>query len=592
MCLLWLPTRAPDEPVNLGGINCLPASDVAAAMARALVEQQHYFRFSHRLASGEVREVDVYSSPLMARKRPLLASVIHDVTDHHRTEDALEHATDTLRTLARAVEQSPVCTVITDPDGRIEYVNPKFCQMTGYSAAEAIGQNPRILKSSLTPPDEYAALWNTVSAGDTWSGTYANQKKTGETYWEQTTISPIRAPSGAITHFLAVKEDITDRRQTEVALRESERKYRMLFENMTAAFALHEMIYDEQGRPVDYRFLEVNPAFERLTGVAASALLGRTVKDVLPETEAYWFEVYGNVVATGEPISYQNYSRELGRHYDTFSFRPAAGQFAVVFTDVTQRVKAEEALQALAQESLVQAQAAQALAEATAALATALEPAQLRSGHPGADGPRGAVRHHAYLRIPGRRRRCRGRRRRAAPARRYERLPARRSRRTLPPGRGRGQIVSETRAAPGWRNIPPWTGLHEIRSFLLLPLIVHGDLYGCLRVASFTPGFYRQAHLQVASAFAERIAQSLWNARLYKLEQQRARAAEQLAAMRSDFLDAVSHELRTPLTTMLGYGELLQGHWDEMTDERRRGASIAWSMPRTVSISSSRICCV
>ena len=104
----------------------------------------------------------------------------------------------------------------------------------------------------------------------------------------------------------------------------------------------------------------------------------------------------------------------------------------------------------------------------------------------------------------------------------------------------------------------------------MLPLFVHGELYGCLRVGSYAPGFYQESHFHVARAFAERITQALWNARLYQLEQTRARAAEQLAALRSDLVDAVSHELRTPLTAMLGYGELLQSRWSELSDTERR----------------------
>ena len=153
--------------------------------------------------------------------------------------------------------------------------------------------------------------------------------------------------NGRVTS-LGVVQDVTERalleREREEALAavaESERKYRLLFEHMTAAFALHELIVDEQGRPVDYRFLEVNPAFERLTGASAAAVVGKTVKEVMPQTEQYWIDVYGKVALTGEPIAYQNYAQELGKYYDAFAFCPEPGQFAVVFTDVTERRQAE-----------------------------------------------------------------------------------------------------------------------------------------------------------------------------------------------------------------------------------------------------------
>ena len=97
----------------------------------------------------------------------------------------------------------------------------------------------------------------------------------------------------------------------------------------------------------------------------------------MPETEQYWIDVYGKVVLTGEPVTYQNYARELGRYYDAFAFCPAPGRFAVVFTDVTEQVRAEDALRELARSGPRQAAAAEALAEASAALATALEPERL-----------------------------------------------------------------------------------------------------------------------------------------------------------------------------------------------------------------------
>ncbi|WP_347273049.1 EAL domain-containing protein [Candidatus Kuenenia sp.] len=123
-----------------------------------------------------------------------------------------------LRKLSQAIEQSSSTVVITDTKGTIEYVNPKFTQLTGYTAEEAIGQNPRLLKSGKTSPEEYKRLWDVITSGGEWMGKFYNRKKTGVFYWESASISPIKNQEGVITHFLAVKEDITERKRFEAHL--------------------------------------------------------------------------------------------------------------------------------------------------------------------------------------------------------------------------------------------------------------------------------------------------------------------------------------------------------------------------------------
>jgi PAS domain S-box-containing protein len=137
-----------------------------------------------------------------------ITGIGEDVTEQRITEV-------TLRKLSRAVEQSPATVMITDRNGHIEYTNPKFTQVTGYQQEEIIGLNPRILKSGETTPEEYANLWNTIISGGEWRGELHNRKKNGELFWESASISPIRNQLGEITNFLAVKEDITERKRLE-----------------------------------------------------------------------------------------------------------------------------------------------------------------------------------------------------------------------------------------------------------------------------------------------------------------------------------------------------------------------------------------
>lgn len=118
-----------------------------------------------------------------------------------------------LRNLSIAVEQSPVSIVISDPAGNIEYVNPKAAETTGYTMEELKGKNPRVLKSGVTSSEEYRDLWETISSGRQWSGTFHNKRKNGTLYWESSSISPIVDPSGNITNYVAIKEDITEKKR-------------------------------------------------------------------------------------------------------------------------------------------------------------------------------------------------------------------------------------------------------------------------------------------------------------------------------------------------------------------------------------------
>ncbi len=153
-----------------------------------------------------------------------------------RESEERERVADNIRKLSHAVDQSPVSVVITDVEGRIEYVNRKFSLVTGYPSAEVLGKNPRILESEKLPDEFYQNIWKTVMSGGTWSGEFHNRKKSGELFWEWADISPLVSEGGKITHFVAVKEDITERKKIAEALRESESRFRQLAETIQDVF--------------------------------------------------------------------------------------------------------------------------------------------------------------------------------------------------------------------------------------------------------------------------------------------------------------------------------------------------------------------
>ena len=171
------------------------------------------FETRHRKKNGEIMDVQVSARPIFVHDRKCLAIIWSDISNRKRTEEQL-------RKLSMAVEQSPSSIVITDLNGNIEYVNEAFVRITGWQHDEVIGQNPRVLKSDLTPPAAYDAMWATLTEGQTWKGEFINRRKDGSVYNELARIAPIRQPDGQITHYLATKEDITElkRVQTELEL--------------------------------------------------------------------------------------------------------------------------------------------------------------------------------------------------------------------------------------------------------------------------------------------------------------------------------------------------------------------------------------
>ena len=187
--------------------------------------------------------------------------------DHKQTEEEI-------RKLSRAVSQSPSLIIITDTEGIIEYVNPKFTEISGYSSEEVLGENVRLLKSGEMPDLNFTKMWDLLRSGKEWRGEFHNRRKNDEFYWVFASISPIYNDENEITHFVAVEEDITEQKRMEQTLRASESRYRGIFEGVQDAILVESLVGD---------ILDVNERACEMFGYSREEMLRKTVDDLVPE---------------------------------------------------------------------------------------------------------------------------------------------------------------------------------------------------------------------------------------------------------------------------------------------------------------------
>ncbi len=183
------------------------------------------------------RHTDDTQAAIAREQRQTRLALLSIMEDALASRRKTEEANDALRKLSRAVEQSPDSIVITDLDGTIEYVNDAFATITGYSREECLGRNPRFLQSGRTPRETYAAMWRTLGMGQPWKGEFLNRRKDGADYVEFAVVAPIREPGGRISHYVAVKEDVTEKKRIGQELDAHRRHLEELVDSRTAELA-------------------------------------------------------------------------------------------------------------------------------------------------------------------------------------------------------------------------------------------------------------------------------------------------------------------------------------------------------------------
>ena len=256
------PERLPVSRETFLGTNMWDLFDAETARMNILkinecIDDQILVSYEFSMSEGEI--VQYFEARLAPLGTDRVLTFIRDISDKKKQEIEINK-------LTRAVAQSPVSIVITNLAGEIEYANPKACETTGYSIEELRGNNPRVLKSGETRNEEYEELWNTIVSGNQWHGIFHNKRKSGELYWESSTISPVTDSDGRISHFLAIKEDITQRKKTEEALFLSEERFRQVTEQS------HTVIWELDPNGL---FTYVSSVAESVWGYRPDELIGK-----------------------------------------------------------------------------------------------------------------------------------------------------------------------------------------------------------------------------------------------------------------------------------------------------------------------------
>ena len=269
-----------------------------------------------------------------------MRGTVQDITERKRAEELLRESRDQIRLISDAV---PVLISYVDTERRYRSCNHAYTKWFGLSHDEVIGRTMEEVVGK--------AAWKTIGphveealAGEVVDYEAHAHYKTGPR-WIHAVYTPHHDAQGRVLGIIVMVNDITEHKRAEQALRESEERYRYLFESIDEGFCVIEMIFDQKQKPVDYRFVEVNPAFEKQAGMHGAT--GKRMLEFVSHIEPHWLENYGRVAMTGEPIRFADEYKSLGSWFDVYAFRvghPESRRVAVIFNNITQRKKSEIAL--------------------------------------------------------------------------------------------------------------------------------------------------------------------------------------------------------------------------------------------------------
>jgi PAS domain S-box-containing protein len=292
--------------------------------------------------SGRAHTVLTNVNMLVIDGQDYALTSVQDITERKQAESALRKSEIRYRSLfSNMLDGYAFCRMLYDAQGRPEDfvyldVNDAFERLTGLT--DVIGKRvTEVIPGIKEAHPELLEIYDRVAS----TGKPERFELLLEPLGIWFSVGAYRSEPG---HFTAVFENVTERKRAEEALIESERRYRSLFESMTEGFALQEIVCDEAGEPLDCRFLDVNPAFERLTGLGADNLVGRTLNEAIAHDDLHWMRAGCAVALAGQEVRFESYSSTVGKHYEISAYRSEPGRFCLMVTDITKRKESQAAL--------------------------------------------------------------------------------------------------------------------------------------------------------------------------------------------------------------------------------------------------------
>jgi PAS domain S-box-containing protein len=265
-----------------------------------------------------------------------------DITNHIKDKEELEENKKKLETI---FNNAPIGMAVVDNSGNLILSNKELETFLGYKTEEF--QKMSVAEfAHIDDVEKELYLYYKLLEGkiDTFTAEKKFIKKNGDFVWGDLTVNSVKGENNRVKYIIAMVENIDERVKIREALVKSQKRYKDLFSTMLSAFAFHKVIY-EDGKGVDYVFIEVNPAFEMFTGLKRKEILGKKVSEVIQGIESSWIEKYTNVADTLIPIHFEEYSEALDKHYEIYAYAPEKGYFATIFNDISKRKKSEEELQ-------------------------------------------------------------------------------------------------------------------------------------------------------------------------------------------------------------------------------------------------------